>query len=177
MKDTKENTTLVLKGEIISGRGIGKKRMESISEFFNENHLTIYPGTLNVIFSEPIKFKKKKAKLNYNNSFYFWKIKINGIKCFAYRWSQCPHHIIEIVSTSRLRDRINLDENPNVTIEIKDTILKKLNFLDLFFWNLVWKGRRDKFYTSDLYPKFIGKFINLSYRIKVFFGLIKGINK
>src|SRR5690606_7696715 len=109
--------------------------------------------TLNLVFSNPVFLDESKAKYTYNQIFFFWEARLNGIDCFAYRWRKCPHHIIEIVAFEKLRDRLNLDENSKVKIEINKNNLMPYSFWRLLYWNMAWRGRCRIYYTNDTYFK------------------------
>ena len=165
MKEMKKiSDEIILQGIIVSGRGTGAKRMNLLAPFFKENGIDIFPGTLNIVFSGPIYLNKANADFSFSN-YFFWKAKINNIDCYLYRWWHCPAHIVEILASSKLRDRINTSESQLVTLNLERSIIQDINFMELFLWNLVWRGRTEAYYTNDLYTGIIGKFLNLKYRI------------
>lgn len=147
---------LYLTGHIVPGRGIGKKVVQSLSSYFLEKNLRLFPGTLNVVFVHPVYLDEAKAVYSYEHKYFFWKVKLNGEDVYAYRWLTCPDHIVEIVSA----DKLDIDRNYNnhVNIEIHRSLLKKPAWYKLLFWNLAWRGRYDTYYSSDLYVRIINKF-------------------
>lgn len=153
-KKTKSNI-LFVKGQIVSGRGIGKKVMGKLSSYFQENNVSLFPGTLNVVFLGPVYLDEAKAKFNYEQKYFFWEAKLNGENVYAYRWLTCPYHIVEIVAG----DKLNLDckDQNEVVVEINQSLLKKLNWWKLLFWNLIWRGRYKTYYTNDLYVRVVNR--------------------
>ena len=157
-------------GRVVNGRGLGTYRMLTLQEFFSKHNLEIFPGTLNVVLKTPVQFNKDRCANNYRNQFFFWPITVNGISCLVYRWSQCPMHILEIVATTKLRDRFSGED---VTIEIEASLLQKLTATNLYLWNLSWNGREKLYYRDSIYTNLLGKFQNSTFRLKRFFGIKK----
>ncbi len=162
------NKSETLKGIIISGRGIGSHRVTDLIHSFKDIHeksIQLFPGTLNIILNKPLFLDNKKAYCQFNNSFFFWDIKLNGLLCYAYRWKKCPDHIIEIVSEYRLRDYFDLKEGSIVDIEIETQKTKK-DFSRFLVWLFFWSFRTKWYYKYDTYELFVGKVLNAYYKIK-----------
>lgn len=157
-------------GVVMSGRGIGRKRMIQLQSFFDTHQHQFFPGTLNVVLDNPVKFNPETAPMNYNNVFLFWPIKLNGIDCWVYRWAQCPAHILEVVSEHCMRDTIEIDPRKPLEVSIESKYLKSLKPLNKLYWFGFWSVREKWFYTSDFYNKIVGKYLNLIYYIKRFLG-------
>lgn len=139
------------KGEIVPGRGMGKGTIESMAPFFKERQIDFFPGTLNLVFNNPVFLDEAKATYRVNKLFYFWEAKINGIECFAYRWRKCPAHIIEIVAKERLRDKPELRDTQTVQLEVRTDQLSPYSLWRIIYWNLAWRGRCRIYYTNDTY--------------------------
>lgn len=161
----KNNDTSTFEATVIKGRGLATKRIEILQSHLNIADYKIYPGSLNSVLKRPILFEKQSAVLNVENNWYFWNIKVNGVDCLAYRYPMCPFHILEIVSKHKLRTHLGLKEGDPIQIEIGNEILATLTWVQVLLWNIAWKGRESLYYSSNLYAKLIGKFLNLRHRM------------
>ena len=67
----------LLRGKLISGRGLATGQLAEIIKLMNFNYKLV-PGSLNLIFDEPIAFETKKTDefVIFQTSRYFWKAKI-----------------------------------------------------------------------------------------------------
>lgn len=161
------------KAVVVSGRGKASKKMELENEATLATGRTFIPGTLNLIVKKPIIFNEKAAEDKIPPYIYVYPVYLNGKLCWVRRYSQCPFHILEVVSDERLRDVFQLNDGDEVQLAIAHEDLKPISFVKNMLWHLAWEGRELWFYRYNWYATFVSRFLNLRYRIRNILGVEK----
>jgi hypothetical protein len=154
-----------VKGKICRGRGIGRSIVEKINHHNWKSLPILFNGTLNIIIKQPIFLDENLASFILFNKYYLFEAKINGAKCFIFKWKKCPPHIFEIVSPCDLSTYFTISFKKEVKITIDKSFLKGGNLIDLMIWYLVWKYREDFYYSHKGYSYVVNKIWNLKYKI------------
>lgn len=154
---------VIIKGIYQPGRGVKKDRLGPVYEEFCKRGILLMKGTFNFVAKEPFDLSTNNA-LFYCNGYYVWKIILNGVSCYGYRWEQCPYHILEILSEYVLKEHLNVSVGDEIALGISSSCFKRMTKVRSFGWWLAWKKREKSFYTNPYYYKFIGKLFNLKYR-------------
>lgn len=147
------------------GRGIGKTVIQKHQEEFEKRGITVFPGTLNVLLKEPVFLDLSLADFQIEQTWFVFQAKINGHPCHIFRFPKCPDHIFEILADIKLSDFLPVFKGGEVNIKIDKKYLKKNTKFSCLFWLLFWSGRRNAYYNGNLYPFFVGKYIDLKYSI------------
>lgn len=143
-----------LSAEVVAGRG---KASTIIRDHSDAIRTVIsgppFPGSLNLILSKPLRF-------NRNNVHYFDSGKrllvpgsIDGRPIWFYRWSSAPLHVVEVISTEKLRDVIGVRDGSCVSVALDDFYVEKIPVASKISWTLLWGGRRKWFYTRQRYVR------------------------
>lgn len=134
---------------ISNGRGIAKK-----SGFLSDPLLvdflgaSPFPGTLNILSPVPLAFDPQKALVLNGGKARFWPVTLEGTHCLAYRWRNCPLHVIEIVSAIKIRDMLGA-ERQEVSVKFSDVI--PVSKLRRSAWRFFWEGHEKDYYGNDEY--------------------------
>jgi hypothetical protein len=141
-----------ISGRVRSGRGKASAELaihrEEIEEITGQS---IFPGSLNVILDRPIRFKQCEAVLFDNGFRMLWPAEINGVAVWIYRWRHTALHVMEVLSSDRLRDILFICNSDKVTISIDKYLIDEIDWVQGLVWSIIWAGRRDWCYTNDRY--------------------------
>ena len=138
----------IIEGVVVSGRGKASKRGFENSEFLNDYfRQTPIKGTLNLCCKFP--FELHKDTLIYTEGYdKFWPVLLNDQECIAFRYRNCPLHIVEIISPIHFRKKFNLLDGSQIRLEGN---FSQPNFLKRYFWKKFWLKREELYYTDDYY--------------------------
>src|SRR3984885_8124117 len=143
---------VALQGQVISGRSLASLELltlrEQLQTIVKE---PLCPGSLNIVLNHPVRLVDAAGfafDLAYRT---LWRASLDGIDVWVYRWRESPLHIVEILSSVHLRDRLNLKNGDTVTLRIGRAQLGKLRYLERLIWALLWAGRRRWFYLYKFY--------------------------
>jgi Methyltransferase domain len=143
---------LAFEGQVVSGRGLATaelvKLREQVQAIVKE---PLHPGSLNIVLNRPVRFLDPAGfafDLNYRS---LWRASLSGIDVWVYRWRESPLHVVEILSSVYLRERLNLKNGDTVTLRISRAQIGKLHYLERLIWALLWTGRRHWFYLYKFY--------------------------
>jgi hypothetical protein len=147
-----ESLDVAFQGQVVSGRGQATPVLLS----FREQVQTItkeplYPGSLNIILKRPVRLLDAAGfafDLDYR---ILWRASLGGMNVWVYRWRESPLHVVEILSSFSLRERLNLKNGDKVTLRISRGQIDKIHFLEQFIWAALWTGRRHWFYSYNFY--------------------------
>jgi len=141
-----------LKGQVVSGRGLAAAELltlrEQVQTIVQE---PLCPGSLNIMLNRPVRLRDAVGltfDLDYRT---LWQASLGGINVWVYRWRESPLHIVEILSSVHLRERLNLKNGDTVTLRMSKQQIGKIHFLDRFIWAALWAGRRHWFYSHKSY--------------------------
>ena len=142
-------------GHVISGRGAAAPELLGLSE---ELHAivreTIYPGSLNIVLNRPLRLRDTAAFAFDRERRMLWPAaSLNGVDVWIYRWPACPLHIIEVLSSIHLRERLKLKDGDHVILRLSDEQIGTINPLGRLAWAALWVGRRHWFYSDPYYDK------------------------
>jgi hypothetical protein len=147
-----DSLEVVLEGQVACGRGLAAPELmalrDQVQAIVKE---PLCPGSLNLVLKRPVRFVDAAGfafDLNYRT---LWRASLNGIDVWIYRWRESPLHIVEVLSSVRLRERLNLQNGDTVTLRIGRAKIGKLRYLERLIWALLWAGRRRWFYLYKFY--------------------------
>ncbi len=143
---------VAFEGQVVGGRGLAAaelvKLREQVQAIVKE---PLYPGSLNIVLNRPVRFLDPAGfafDLDYRT---LWRASLGGVDVWVYRWRESPLHIVEILSSVYLRERLNLKNGDTVTLRINRAQIGKLRYLERLIWALLWTGRRRWFYLYKFY--------------------------
>jgi hypothetical protein len=147
-----DSLDVALQGQVVSGRGLAALELltlrEQVQTIVKE---PLYPGSLNIILNRPVRLIDAAGfafDLDYRT---LWRASLSGINVWVYRWRESPLHIVEILSSVCLRERLNLKDGDTVTLRISRAQIEKIHYLERFVWAALWTGRRHWFYAHKYY--------------------------
>jgi len=150
--DSLASLDIALTGQVVSGRGRAAPELLSIREQVQTIvKQPLYPGSLNIILKRPVRLLHTAGfafDLDYRT---LWRASLGGINVWVYRWRESPLHIVEILSSFCLRERLNLKNGDTVTLRISRAQIEKIHFLEQLIWAALWTGRRHWYYSHDFY--------------------------
>jgi len=139
-------------GKVVRGRGKGAERIAALDRCLRPIlGASPVPGTVNIVLLRPIEFDPAAAVLTIDGKRMFWPIRLGNLPCLAYRWRGCPLHIVEVVSTMRLRDELGLADGSMVRLEVADPW--PLRTGSLLAWLALWAFRKERYYGSESYAE------------------------
>lgn len=139
-----------IKCTVLPGRGKGVRRVNRLDEKLRQKLGAVpYPGTLNLVAREPVRFARNKNSEYRIGRKYLYPAEIRGTKVWVYRWKNAPYHVFEIMSEHKLRDKLKLADHAECELVVRDGDVVSLNFLQRLFWNLFWKDREGDFYSNS----------------------------
>jgi Methyltransferase domain len=147
-----DSLDVALEGQVVGGRGLAAPELvalrEQVQAIVKE---PLCPGSLNLVLNRPVRLLDTAGfafDLDYRT---LWRASLGGIDVWVYRWRESPLHIVEILSSVYLRDRLNLKNGDTVTLRIGRAQIGKLRYLERLIWALLWTGRRRWFYLYRFY--------------------------
>jgi len=151
-----------LEGYVISGRAqaaslVTKNSMLLFSMLGNK----LFPGSLNVVLDEPIILKVSEGKVFDSGRRYIWRAWIEGVQnpVYVYRWHGCPLHILELVSSCKLRTELNLKDFYKINIKLcQKVVINKVPTLRRGIWALFWLYREHWYYSNEIYKRLVYRF-------------------
>jgi hypothetical protein len=154
-----DSLDVALEGQVVSGRGRAAFDLvtlrEEVQTIVGE---PLCPGSLNIILNHPVRLVDAAGfpfDLDYRT---LWRASLGGIDVWVYRWRESPLHIVEILSSVYLRERLNLKNGDTVTLLISRGQIEKIHFLERFIWAALWTGRRHWFYAYKYYSNHTVRF-------------------
>ena len=116
---------MVLEGKVKKGLGNASFWVEKIEEiFYKKTGMKLFYGTLNIELNEPYKLEKywviQKEEYGGTQDVYVQECRVLNNRAYIVRSEKTEHksNIIEIVTDIKLRDKFNLKDNENITVEI-----------------------------------------------------------
>jgi hypothetical protein len=147
-----DSLDVALEGQVVGGRGLAAPELvelrEQVQAIVKE---PLCPGSLNLVLNRPVRLLDTAGfafDLDYRT---LWRASLGGIDVWVYRWRESPLHIVEILSSVYLRERLNLKNGDTVTLRIGRAQIGKLRYLERLIWSLLWTGRRRWFYLYKFY--------------------------
>jgi hypothetical protein len=147
-----DSLDIALEGQVVGGRGLAAPELvalrEQVQAIVKE---PLCPGSLNLVLNRPVRLLDTAGfafDLDYRT---LWRASLSGIDVWIYRWRESPLHIVEILSSVYLRERLNLKNGDTVTLRLGRAQIGKLRYLERLIWALLWTGRRRWFYLYKFY--------------------------
>ena len=148
---------------VISGRSKAKIKVKKWNETFNRKiNKTFFPGSLNLILDKPIMLEHGKA-YKFANRYLLWEGMLNNEAVYFMRWNTCPLHVIEVLSSNNLRNRLNLEDGDEINLRINCDYISRLTIQNKIAWWVLWKKREPLYYLSDPYCNILRKYAFLRY--------------
>ena len=139
-------------GRVRSGRGTASASFaDLIIEIERITREAIRPGTLNIILDRPTRLNEAEASFFDRNSRMVWPARLNDVNVWVYRWKHSALHVVEVLSSVNLRDRLGLKDDDRVTLTMQAEHIDRIGAVAAIIWVIVWFGRRDWCYTNDRY--------------------------
>ncbi|UJP64177.1 CTP-dependent riboflavin kinase [Mongoliitalea daihaiensis] len=157
---------IIYTGSIVQGRGIGKSVIEKYQSRFEKEGLEFYPGTLNIILKHPVYLDLKQADFSFDDTWYLFQAKVNNYPCYLLRFPKCPDHILEVVADTRLKSRIEFENEHGVKVDISGNYFLKATLKPNIFWRLFWWKRESWFYKGNRYQFLVGKLLDFNKKVK-----------
>ena len=149
---------LALTGVVTRGRGGAKKLFvqEPVPGALPEGE-SLFPGSLNVVLELPVQLDFRMAIPFAGGKRYLWPVSINGVEApvFIYRWKGCPLHVLEIVSTQRLRDLLGLEDGSALELALPCDPVVQVSQMAAAVWWVLWRGRETSYYTNEYYKRLV----------------------
>lgn len=143
----------IISGKAVSGRGNAASQLDWSDPRLHEGlGAAPVPGTFNVLLDEPLLFvgdDKEDFKILHR---LFVRGTLNGVgEVLIHRWQGAPLHVVEIVSSRRIRDVLGLKDHGAVSLAISQKRLAHISFFRRLAHFLVWKWREEWYYKYDWY--------------------------
>jgi Methyltransferase domain len=143
---------VALEGQVVGGRGLAGPELatlrEQVQAIVKE---PLCPGSLNIVLNRPVRLLDTAGFAFDRDYRHLWRASLGGINVWVYRWRESPLHILEILSSVYLRERLNLENGDAVTLRMSKAQIGKIHFQERFIWAALWTGRRRWFYSYKLY--------------------------
>jgi hypothetical protein len=157
--DSLDSLDFALTGQVVSGRGLAAPVLLSLREQVQSiTKEPLYPGSLNIILKRPVRLLDAAGfafDLDYR---ILWQASLGGMNVWVYRWRECPLHVVEILASCSLRERLNLKNGDTVTLRVSRGQIDKIHFQEQFIWAALWTGRRHWFYSHNFYENHTMRF-------------------
>jgi Methyltransferase domain len=147
-----DSAEVAVAGQVVAGRGLAGAELvnlrEQIQAIVGE---PLCPGSLNIVLNHPVRLLDAAGfsfDLGYRT---LWLASLGGMDVWVYRWRESPLHIVEILSSVHLRERLNLKDGDIVTLRLSRVQLGEIRLLERFIWAALWTGRRRWFYSHKFY--------------------------
>jgi CTP-dependent riboflavin kinase len=143
----------IISGKAVSGRGNAAFQLDwSDPRFYEALGASPIPGTFNVLLDEPLLLvgDGKEDFTAFHRLFVRGTLEGVG-EVLIHRWRGAPLHVLEIVSSRRIRDILGLQDHGAVSLIITEKRLGSLSFAQRFAHLLVWKWREEWYYKHDWY--------------------------
>jgi hypothetical protein len=141
-----------INGRVGSGRGLASPYIATIqAELASITDEEIFPGTLNIILDRPWRLNETEALFFDQSWRMLWPATLNGIDVWIYRWRHTALHVVEVLSSVHLRNRLGLKDGDRVTLTMHPDHIDRIGAIGWTAWTIVWAGRRDWCYTNDRY--------------------------
>ena len=139
-------------GTVLSGRGKAREHLEAEYDAFHEaTGENLIPGSLNLILSKPVLLNLKTALLVSNGTRLLWRAELVDQPVWIYRFPHAPLHVVEVLSSVRLRDALGLEDGDTVTLHVPQVDADALSLRRRLAWHFLWKGRGSWAYHKDWY--------------------------
>jgi succinoglycan biosynthesis protein ExoV len=143
---------VALEGQVVAGRGLAAPELvtlrEQVQAIVKE---PLCPGSLNVVLNHPLRLLDT-AGFSFDGDYRtLWRASLDGINVWVYRWRESPLHIIEVLSSVYLRERLKLKDGDTIKLRMSKAQIGKIRFQEWFIWAALWTGRRRWFYSCKLY--------------------------
>jgi len=149
-----------ISGKIVKGRGRSKEDIlpfnDKLKSVLDQD---VYPGTLNLVLDGPLLLNSSQCTTFDNGKRFLWEVSALGCPypIYIYRWRGCPLHIIELISSHKLRKVLNLKESDVFKLYINSRIVEKAPLIKQLAWYLLWYKRNSAYYGSESYKQFVYK--------------------
>lgn len=111
---------------------------------------TLYPGSLNLLLSRPVRFARPAA-IRFARNHCVWPATLNGQPVWLCRWATAPLHVVEVLATEHLRSQWALNDGDRLELHLAAALLEPLPVIDRLVHTVVWAGRGRWYYAADSY--------------------------
>lgn len=142
-----------ISGRAVSGRGNAASQLDwSDPRLYERLGAAPVHGTFNILLDEPLLLVgDEKEDFNAFHRL-FVRGTLEGVgEVLIHRWRGAPLHVLEIVSSRRIRDVLGLEDHGTVSLVIAEKRLGSLSFAQRLAHLLVWKWREGWYYKHDWY--------------------------
>lgn len=140
------------RGTVLSGRGKARGHMNAEYDAFRASTgENLIPGSLNLVLSKPVYLNSKTAVLVSGGARLLWRAELLDLPVWIYRFPHAPLHVIEVLSSVRLRNALGLQDGDTAILYLSGDDIEALSPRQRLAWNLLWKGRESWYYRKDWY--------------------------
>jgi len=145
-----------LSGKVVSGRSRSSEDISQSEERINKIiGAKLYLGTLNLVLEKPIMLTVSQGHSFDDKRRYLWRVSgpDQSLPLYIYRWIGCPLHIVELISTVKLRTVHELNEGSTFQIGIDPDYVLPVSIEKYLAWFFLWKGRTSWYYKKETYKE------------------------
>jgi CTP-dependent riboflavin kinase len=143
----------VIFGRAVSGRGNATSQLDwSDPRFYEGLGASPVHGTFNVLLDEPLLLVSDGQEdfTAFHRLFVRGTLEGGG-EVLIHRWRGAPLHVLEIVSSRKIRDVLGLQDHGAVSLIIAEKRLAPISFARWLAHMLVWKWREEWYYKHEWY--------------------------
>jgi hypothetical protein len=143
---------VALQGQVVGGRGLAAAELVSMRDQIQAIvKEPLCPGSLNIVLNHPVRLLDAAGYAFDDRYRTLWRASLGGINVWIYRWRESPLHVVELLSSVHLRERLKLSDGDTVTLRMSASQIGKTHFQERLIWAALWTGRRRWFYLYKLY--------------------------
>ena len=137
----------MLRAAFANGRGKSSKRDLSFVANAPGVKNTLVAGSANFLLEAPILLRNPLSLEHATRGDQFFAAEINGRPCVAFRFKNCPLHVIELIADFHISSEFDLQPGAYANISVP---YSQPSISAKFVWEIIW-GRRRNYYTEDEY--------------------------
>ena len=143
----------IISGKAVSGRGNATGQLDWSDPRFQEGlGAPPVPGTFNMVLDEPVLLVADANEDFRTVHRIFVRGRLEGVgDVLIHRWRGAPLHVLEILSSRRIREVLDIGDHSAVSVVIAKTRLATIPIMRRFAHALLWKWREEWYYKHDWY--------------------------
>ena len=143
----------VISGKAVSGRRNATSQLDwSDPRFQGILGAPPIPGTFNILLEEPLLLVEDDMEDFRALHRIFLRGRLEGVgEVLIYRWRGAPLHVLEIVSSRRIRELLGIEDYGVVSVVIAKKRLATIPIMRRLAHAFVWKWREEWYYKYDWY--------------------------
>lgn len=143
----------IISGKAVSGRRNATGQLDwSDPRFLGILGAPPIPGTFNILLDEPLLLVGDDEEDFQALHRIFLRGRLEGVgEVLIHRWRGAPLHVLEIVSSRRIRELLGIEDYGVVSVVIAKKRLVAIPIMRRLAHALVWKWREEWYYKYDWY--------------------------